>query len=199
MCIQLSSCNMYCYRLLAPQAFTLKCLCIAPPTPTLSSCRTRRWNFNLDSLLDINHAPLISMFCAQLLHTHLSPRHHQWGGQRTSSDSSRLRSSRLWTSLSLRLACPLGLIFPVVKAHGSDHIPLQLSWNHLIPITLITAAGMRVRGRREWPREERGQNSHLREQECECSRIPDARQRPGSPGSNGGGVVAADRERTRRS
>lgn len=46
-----------------------------------SSCQIERWNFNLDSLPDINHVRLISAFCAKLFHIHFSAWHHRFGCQ----------------------------------------------------------------------------------------------------------------------
>lgn len=149
---------------------------------TQSSCQMERWNLNLDSLLDINHALLISIFCAKLVHIHFSTWRHHFGCQHTKASRlqqsffcmlatenftfhykvEHLASTWLWTSSSLPYSTrtPLQLIFfsCVVKSRYCDCIPFQLSLNHLIPINLITAGrdgkweSGRVAEGRAWPK-----------------------------------------------
>lgn len=55
------------------------------------SCQMERWNFNLESLLDINHAPLISVFSAKLFTFISQPDIRVWVANiERHSDSSRL-------------------------------------------------------------------------------------------------------------
>lgn len=60
----------------------------------------------------------------------------------------------------------------MVKSHCPGHIPFQLSQHHLIPITLIIAAGDASERAGESGRGNKmAPNSHYREQECKYSQV----------------------------
>lgn len=148
-----------------PQAFTLKCLCVTSHKPK-APVRWRDGILTLDSLLDINHALLISIFCAKLVHiSFLNPTSSfllpTYKGLQTPAviflhACNRKLSNfiRRWSTGQVHDRGPrhpvqpsctplqLGVVFfspCVVKSRYCDCIPFQLSSNHLIPINLITA------------------------------------------------------------
>lgn len=156
-----------------------------------SSSQMERWNFNLDSLFHINHAPLISAFCAKLfifisqpdiiiLAANIQRQSDSTGLYNLfaclqQKPSNFIKGRAAGKSMIADLFIPPDsriflqcIFFCVVRSHCPDCISSQLSQHHLIPITLIIPA----RDASESGESGRGnKNSHYREQECKYSKV----------------------------